>query len=232
MRLHRFFIEEPIGTKRETLITSDALLHQWRKVFRFTPGNTIIIFDNSGYEYTASIEYINDKEAKLIITDEKKSSIEPKREIVLFASLVKKDTFEWILEKGTELGVSRFIPIISDRSEKKGLNVSRAEKIIIEASEQSGRSKIPQLDSIVKLEEALNEHSSLASVAFDPHGSHYDAEFRNAMMPLGVYIGPEGGWSPRELEMFSEKNIPILSVGEFTLRAETAALAILSTLLL
>ncbi len=232
MRLHRFFIEEHIGQLVYITITSVQLIHQWRKVFRYTIESTLVLFDSSGSDYVCKIEYIEDTEARLKVIEVREVKNTSKREIFLCAAVVKKDTFEWILEKGTELGAARFVPILSERSEKKSLNFERAKKILIESTEQCGRAVVPRIYEIIKFEDAVTEYSSFKSVAWDPTGVDYSRHEIPSDGPLCVYIGPEGGWSPRELEIFKENKIPILSVGNFTLRAETAAVAILSLLLL
>lgn len=137
---------------------------------------------------------------------------------------------EWVLEKGTELGVSVFVPLVSDRSEKKNLNVERAEKILIESSEQSGRTVVPKLRDVVTFDEAIVE--DFPCFAFHPKGDVFTIEHTQNYSPLGIFIGPEGGWSDREIFLFKQNNVRVYSLGEQTLRAETAAVAISSLILL
>ncbi len=134
------------------------LINQWRNVFRFKPGDKIILFDNSGFEFLGEIALLSKEKAAVSIISFEKNLIVPKKEIYLFCSLIKKDKFEWVLEKGTELGISHFIPIISERSEKKNLNIVRAKKIITEAVEQSGRVFIPHLYDIVSLKDVFKTY--------------------------------------------------------------------------
>lgn len=233
MRLHRFFIEESVGDNKNIVITNEQLIHQWKKVFRYKPGDSVIVFDNSGYEFTASIEYIEPSEAKLSVTHSEQKSLTTQREVYLFMSLTKKDTFEWVLEKGTEIGIDRVIPILSERSEKKDLNFERAKKILTEASEQSGRTILPRIYEIASLEDGMN-HYDIPKVAFDPTGDSFEIAQKSLPQsgPLAVFIGPEGGWSATELEVFRTNKIPVYSLGTQVLRAETAAIAILSLLIL
>jgi 16S rRNA (uracil1498-N3)-methyltransferase len=239
VRLHRFLIEEKIGEAREVVITDKDLIHQWKNVFRFTTGTQLILFDDSGFEYLALMARLNNLEARLrILKKDRRNVLSP--EICLFAALVKKNNFEWIIEKTTELGVSQIVPVISDRSEKKGLNMSRARKIIKEASEQSGRVKLTILKEPTTLEELLKsievgDEEKIEIFSIDPKGEERLSDLvakSEFGQEIGVFIGPEGGWSERELELFRLKSIPIYSLGPQILRAETAAIAVCSLFLL
>ena len=231
MRLHNFFIDEKIGDSSTFAVTDSALLNQWRNVFRLNTGSLVILLDNSGFEYTAQFTTLTYLKAEFVITEKRKNKFVPKKEIFLFQALIKTDKFEWILEKGTELGVSHFRPVLAQRSVAKKLNVARARKIVRESAEQSGRGILPALYEPMKFEEVLSVYK-FPYVAFDPTGkpwTHQDFEMTTA---LGVLIGPEGGWSEAELALLRDKKIPLISLGTQILRAETAAIAVSSLLLL
>ncbi|MCC2631006.1 MAG: hypothetical protein K0S38_815 [Candidatus Paceibacter sp.] len=231
MRLHRFFIEEHLRNKKEVTIFDENQIHQWKDVFRLRAGDKIILLDNTGFEYLAEVELLAKGKAELKILDQSVATNIPKKEVWLFASLIKKDNFEWILEKGTELGVSHVVPIISDRTEKKDINMERAQKIVREASEQSGRGKLPEIDEPIDIEKAINS-AHIPLIAFHISGEKFVADFHNAKQTIGILVGPEGGWSDREISLFKEKDIPVYSLGEQVLRAETAAIVIPALLLL
>ena len=231
MRLHNFFIEQKIGDQKEITIDDSSLLNQWRHVFRLNTGASVVLLDNSGFEYLAQFTELTYLKAVFAILEKRKNKFLPKKEIFLFQALIKPDKFEWILEKGTELGVSHFRPVITHRAMAKKLNLARARKIITESAEQSGRGTLPALYEPMKLEELLSTYQ-FPYVAFDPSGkpwTHKDFETTNA---LGVLIGPEGGWSEQELKLLRDKSIPVISLGTQILRAETAAIAVTSLLLL
>ena len=231
MRLHNFFIEQKIGDQKEITIDDSSLLNQWRHVFRLNTGASVVLLDNSGFEYLAQFTELTYLKAVFAILEKRKNKFLPKKEIFLFQALIKLDKFEWILEKGTELGVSHFRPVITHRAMAKKLNLARARKIITESAEQSGRGTLPALYEPMKLEELLSTYQ-FPYVAFDPLGkpwTHKDFEKTSA---LGILIGPEGGWSEQELKLLRDKNIPIISLGTQILRAETAAIAVTSLLLL
>ncbi len=235
MRLHRFYISENVGNKTEVILDNSDVVHQIRKVFRLKKGDLLIIFDGSGSDYTCGIEDFRDETIVLGVREVSKSRFMPEREVYLYAALVKKDTFEWIVEKATELGVTKIIPIIAERTEKKAVNEDRLKKIVIEASEQSGRGTVPTFELVIGLKEALielkekNEDESIKSIAF-----HTDAELLhksdlgNDVEPLACFIGPEGGWSPDEVALFHDSKIAVRSIGTQVLRAETAVVATLS----
>lgn len=229
MRLHRFFIGEKLGEQKELIVRDTQLFHQLKHVFRYNIGSQIILLDNSGFEYSAVILSFARGELEIKIIKKEKGFI-PKREVCLFQSLIKKDNFEWILEKGTELGIYRFVPIISERSEKKSLNMSRGNKILKEASEQSGRGILPTLCEPLTIKEALDGIKNNA-IVFDSSGIPFST-FNFTLSTFNLLIGPEGGWSEKELEMFKEKNIPVYSLGVQTLRAETASIVASSLFLL
>jgi 16S rRNA (uracil1498-N3)-methyltransferase len=232
MRPHRFFIEEKLEGKQKLTITRKDLIHQWKNVFRLQSGDKVILLDHTGYEFSFKICSISNKDVDIELIDVTQNNNVSHREIWLFASLIKKDNFEWILEKGTELGISHFVPILSERSEKKGLNIERAKKIIKEAAEQSGRATLPELHDIVSLEDAVSSQNSIHLVCFSPTGEKFEMKNFDQFKKLGFFIGPEGGWSEKELEFFKEKKVPTYSLGTQILRAETAAIAVSSLLLL
>ena len=225
MRLHRFFIEEQLRNKTDISIFEDDVIHQWKDVFRLRSGDRLILLDNTGFEYLTEIVVLAKGKADLKILDRSISSSSPEKDIWLYAAMIKKDNYEWILEKGTEVGVSHFVPIVSDRTEKKDINMERARKIIKEASEQSGRGIMPTLDEPTDLAEAI-KNVTVPLLAFHMTGEKFVADFHNSKEKIAILIGPEGGWSDRELDLFKQKEIPVYSVGNLVLRAETAAIVV------
>lgn len=230
MRLHRFFVEEKISGRAGASVVEPELVHQWRKVFRLKEGDSVILFDGSGSEYVCEIRELSRHGSELRVAEMCPVENVPKREVMLLPSLIKKDNLEWVVGKATELGVSAFAPILSERSEKRGFNAERARKIAKESSEQSGRGDVPEVHEAYPIRDALDALPA-TFIAFDPSAAPLDvSKLPNA--PLGILIGPEGGWSEGELALFKAKSIPIYSTGPQILRAETAAIAISALLLL
>ncbi len=250
MRLHRFFIEEHLRNKKELTILETELLHQLKNVFRLNAGDQLILLDNSGFEYISEITLLTKSKAEIKIIDSSAAAdlASTDKEVWLFASLIKKDNFEWIIEKTTELGISHIVPVISARTEKKDLNLERAHKIVKEASEQSGRGMMPTLHDVRDLTDAIThaQENNINLVAFHSEGETFDKErvlnkqsnlekslgIPTEKKSLGILIGPEGGWSDNEITLFKSKHIPIYSIGKQVLRAETAAVAITALILL
>lgn len=237
MRLHRFYSPEMIEPQAVGTVTRYAGADQWRKVFRFTTGDKVILFDGSGFDFLCEIEgYGADNSnsfAEVKVVEVLNNVVTPLRETSLFCAVLKKDTFEWVVEKATEMGVSRIVPVLAERSEKKNLNIERLRKIIIEASEQSGRATLPILGDIISFEEAVDIAKN--SVVMDPTGKVFTHDSVKEKS-VTLWIGPEGGWSPSELGTFKEKEkngeVAVFSMGSQILRAETAVVAGLACVLL
>ena len=210
-------------------ITNESPLNQWRNVLRMEACDKAILFDGKGDEALCEFVSLSKKLATLKVL-ERKHGLVPAREVTLCMSLIKKDNFEFVLEKATELGVSHIVPVQADRSEKKGVNYERAEKILREASEQSGRATVPTLGEISDLVVFLKKVSSKGVVAFDPRGKISAREYftKHTTSPVSVLIGPEGGFTDEEMSLFHTHNIPVVTTGSQILRAETAAIVALA----
>ncbi|KND48015.1 MAG: 16S rRNA (uracil1498-N3)-methyltransferase [Parcubacteria bacterium C7867-006] len=234
MRIHRFYISTPITDKKFD-ISDRELVHQWRSVFRYNVGSQVILFDGSGVDYVCMITSIRNLGASVEVFSEKNTELAPRRNIYLCMALVKKDNFELIAQKATELGVNHIIPILCEHSEKRKLNMERLKKITIEASEQSGRGDVPTIYEIMKIEEIFQKGIlPQEKIALHPEGEgiHKYLSGLNSVNSFAVFIGPEGGFSPKEIELFKSYNISVISLGSQILRAETAAIATASILLI
>ena len=226
MKIHRFYTPD-IKLEQECWIQQSEQLHQWNKVLRFRPGQQVVLFDGAEHDRLYEITEISPKEAHLKhITDYKRQL--PKKDLYLFWSLLKKDKNDWVLQKCSELGVSHFIPLIADRSEKTGFNHQRAEKIIIEAAEQCGRSDIPNVREPLPVKAAIEQYKDKIQLFICEQDSE-GAKLSEG--PQGVLIGPEGGWSDSEKELFNNLSVAHLNIHDFTLRAETAAVTSIVRLL-
>jgi 16S rRNA (uracil1498-N3)-methyltransferase len=243
MKLHRFFspekIDDGVSAMTGTLVTYADASQQWQRVLRFNRGERVVLFDGSGHDFTCEIKDYQGKTVSLEIIEKKENVVKATRGIVLYAALVKKDTFEWIVQKATELGVLDIVPVLADRSEKKNINVERLEKIIVEAAEQSGRGALPKLHEMQSLGDVLSDKDFLGgkaaeSIAFDPIGKKFSEEDIKDMSDsdnMGVFIGPEGGWSENELADFEKTGVLVRSLGPQILRTETAVVAALAQLI-
>jgi 16S rRNA (uracil1498-N3)-methyltransferase len=202
-----------------------GLLHQWTRVLRFEVGRELVLFNVNHEEKLYKIIEISKNAIRLEFITEMKPKL-PATKLYLCFSLLKKDKNDWILQKATELGVSHFIPLLCDRTEKTGFSVERAEKIVIEAAEQCGRVDIPRLREPITPKKVVEELSENTEIFIAEQGSPHDLIVKSEASQKGIaiLIGPEGGWTDEEKQLFIDKNIKHLALSEFTLRAETAAI--------
>ncbi len=256
MRLHRFYISDTIKVGDELSIKSPELINQLTKVLRLGVGDRINLFNGTGFDYECKIDNINGRSTinsnsviGLSVLYSTRNNNISRRKLFLGAAIVKKDNFEWIVEKATELGVTDIIPIIAERSEKKALNEDRLGRIVTEASEQSGRDTTPMVWPIMGLGSAVSslkrENFEIKILAFHTEGESIRGMFdthvsvsnennfgnnSNGNVPVAVFIGPEGGWTPNEIAMFHKEGVQVVCLGPQILRTETAVVAALSML--
>lgn len=223
---HRFYISEQLAEGASFKCPKD-LAHQLANVLRLKTGDEVTFFDGSGYDFRSRVEEIKKKECSLRIIDSFVPNREPKRKVILFQSLIKKEKFELVLQKGTEVGVSEFVPVIAERSAKRGFDLSRGQKIIKEAAEQAGRAFVPTLRDPMVFERAIDFTSHRGYQTFF---ASFEArpEERVAAYPskyqVALFIGPEGGWTEREIEKARTAGYLVITLGKLTLRSETASI--------
>jgi 16S rRNA (uracil1498-N3)-methyltransferase len=217
---HRFFVLENLDGKSEFLLPED-ILHQVKNVLRFKAGERFVLFDGSGYDF---ISEFNGKNSSKVV-EKVLNRREPERKVFLFQSLLKKDNMEWVFQKGTEVGVFEFVPILSARSVKKDFNKERAEKIIKEAAEQSGRAVLPKVLEVLDFKEALEfvQRERLVGIIADPNSKKHISEVLKESR-MAIFVGPEGGWTEEEVGEAKECGFKAASLGKLNLRAETAAI--------
>lgn len=222
MKIHRFYVpEEVVSLVHDFWLHDTGLLWQWNKVLRFRAGHELVLFDGRGHDSLYRLEELKPDEAHLVhITDFR--PVVPARNTYLLWALLKKDKNDWVLQKCTELGVSHFIPLIAERSEKTGFNAERARKIVIEAAEQCGRSDIPLLREPMHVRNALEQLQDKVTLMVCDQGNETLPRIAKDAK-LGLLVGPEGGWSEVEQGLFKERALAHIGLHEFTLRAETAA---------
>jgi len=165
-------------------------------------------------------------------------AVQPNLDITLVLSLVKFDAFEWAIEKATELGVTMIVPLAAERSEKTLLaaaakRADRWKKILLEASQQSRRVRVPTLQSLRLLDEAFSGDSRGARLCLSERAeapSLKTALSTVKTLSVTLAIGPEGGWTDRELEVVRQNRFSEVSMGRLILRTETAVIAALASL--
>ena len=228
MKLHRFFVGGDVELTHKTWLHNVKILHQWRKVLRFEVGREVVLFDGEGNDRLYKITKLDDTEAGLELVTELEPS-RPKREVYLLWSLLKKDKNDWALQKCTELGVTHFVPLLADRSEKTGFDVERAMRIVTEAVEQCGRSDIPQIREPIGVAAAIDQYVDKTTLLVCEQSQ--DDTSIEVNDKAAILIGPEGGWSDAEKQLFADKNLGHINIAGFTLRAETACVTASARLL-
>ena len=218
--------------------------HQICHVLRLKKQDQIVVLDNQGSEYEVVIQTLERRSVEGRITARRAALGEPDVQVCVYQSLLSRDKFEWVLQKCTEVGVSRFVPVVTRRSivqkaeQFKPERERRWVRIITEAAEQCGRGRIPQLEQPVKFDGCLYEAQSL-DLCMLASTSAADGSLRQVMKnsaqsesrSVGIFIGPEGGFHPDELAAAQAAGIRDIGLGRRILRTETAAL-VLSALVL
>lgn len=222
MKLHRFYLTDTkLG--EDLVLANESLFRQWSKVLRFEVGREVALFNSEGFEALYQIaKYGSDKSVYVQFVRE----LEPKAAktgLYLCFALLKKDKNEWVLQKGTELGASHFLPLMTDRTEKTGFDEDRANKIVIEAAEQCGRTDIPTVSEPKSLQSALRDLEQVAAIYIAEQGTG-TLEVSEDEKAKAIFIGPEGGWSDAEKQLFTDLGAQHIQLSPFTLRAETAAI--------
>ena len=235
-----------------------SIIHQWKNVFRYTVGSRVVLFDDSGVECVCIIESIgstgdkanlvvlekiskrnasNAANAALETTDSKDesdvsvSSNVKKDELWMFVSILKNDNFDLITQKMTELSVDHVVPLLCDRTIKKNVNMTRLEKIAIEAAEQSGRTSVPVIHEPIELKKAIENFLADGGEVIV---CHQDGQLWSKSVgtfkkyPLGFIVGPEGGWSEKEEAYFEKNALRKVKFSDNVLRAETAAISVVA----
>jgi 16S rRNA (uracil1498-N3)-methyltransferase len=229
MKIHRFFVGSGTISGNKAAITDTELLSQLKKVLRVGSGDFLILLDGSGKEYLVKAENISGDALTGSVEKISQNQNEPELKITLYQAICKKDKFELVLQKGTEVGVSEFIQIITERTEKLGINRERLEKVLKEAAEQSERGIIPSLGEVQKFEDALLRQPAdqdKQKIILDRSGKLIKAYLLAGLPPrVSLFVGPEGGFTEKELEIAKNSGAKIASLGKTVLRTETAGLA-------
>ena len=201
--------------------------HYLIKVMRISNGDTFSLFNKNG-EWESIIQ-----EKKNKLTFKVKKQIrhkENENDLWLAFSPIKSNYFNFMIQKATELGVTKFIPLITERTIVRKINKERLIKIVIEASEQSNRLSIPEIDSQISLENFLKENKNINLVFGDLNSNNKNLNIKNNK-PLCILIGPEGDYTNEEREKILKfHGTQSLKLGNNILRSETAAISALSVI--
>lgn len=214
--------------KRVVTLTSDEARHL-REVLRLKTGDEVQVFDGAGREFRAVVAQARREFAELEIRDE----IEPLKpesplQLTLAVALLKGEKFDLVVQKGTELGVNRFIPLATRYADIRlrdeadaAKRVTRWQRIALEAAKQCGRAVVPEITTPASFESVISEDSCLMFSERGGQALNKDLKADN----LIAIVGSEGGWSDEELDQARAADVPIVTLGGRVLRAETAAIA-------
>ena len=212
-----------------TSLLSKEHTHYVANVMRLKRGSNINFFNKEG-EWLSEIIFLEKNRVEVKFLNKIKDSIKTAN-IELAICLVKKNPMETILQKATELGVSKIIPIISERTEIKELNHDRAKKIVIEATEQSNQLTPPEISKIMKLKDFIINLDNSTQLFFADVNSKKNLKQDDvkASNIKSILIGPEGDFSPSERELIlSNANTTPFSISKNILRSDTAVISAIS----
>ncbi len=201
------------------LLPSD-LAHQLRDVLKMEIEEEVDLIDGAGVEGRAKIVALQPN-VEVELTNIQHSQAEPTIKVTLYAAILKRENFEMIVQKATEVGVSEIVPIITARTIKTGLKLDRLQKIAAEAAEQAGRAVVPIVHDAISFKQSLVDCArNDVNVISDPSG---EAQWPRLYGSVGLFVGPEGGWTPEELHEAQAAKCQPQTLGNQILRGETAA---------
>ena len=228
MSIIRLYHQNSIVENSSSLLSKEHT-HYITNVMRLKRGSNISFFNKNG-EWLSEIIFLNKERVEVKFLKKVKEPIE-KNNIELGICLVKKNSLELILQKATELGVNKIFPIVSERTEIKDLNYQRANKIVIEATEQSNQMLPPSIEKIVKLENFIQSFDEKKQLLFANINSKniLKSSDLSKNKTFCILIGPEGDFSPKEAGIIlSKPNVVSFSLSKNILRSDTAVITAIS----
>jgi 16S rRNA (uracil1498-N3)-methyltransferase len=239
--MNRFFVD-PVDIQGDQVFLSRAQAHQISHVLRLRPDDRVIVLDNSGWEYEAALEAAGPSAVTARVVERRPSLGEPQVGLVLYQGLLARDKFEWVLQKCTEVGVTRFCPVVTERSLVRTTHafgkdrMDRWIRILTEAAEQSHRGRIPQLDPPSRLDQAVTaacqqEVRLLASPATGEQSLREALAAGTRPASVALLVGPEAGFSVKEVDAARAAGWRPFNLGSRILRTETAAVVASSLVL-
>lgn len=220
-----------------------------RDVLRLESGDEIFVFDGAGREFHCSVQTIKrDSTELLVIAEVEPARAESPLNLTLAIALLKGEKFDLVIQKATELGVKRIVPLDTERADVRlrdndGVvkRVARWRRIALEAAKQTGRASVPEIDAPLRLTSLLvpavvdGENPAIVTgLMFSERGGKSLAEATNSFSGCSnriiAVVGPEGGWTDAEIELADEAGWEIVTMGGRTLRAETAGITVVALL--
>jgi 16S rRNA (uracil1498-N3)-methyltransferase len=238
--MRRFYVA-PGALDGDSVSIDSPLAQRLAAVLRLKAGERIVLFDGGGNDATVRLTSVS---ARLVAGDIESRTPGPpesRTRVHLYQSITKGERFEWLVEKATEIGVASITPLLTARAVVKtaagGARAERWRRIAVEAAEQCGRGVVPGVGAPLRLEDALASATGVmllpyedadhtaASVAGVLH-ERVDDVF--ASSSVSIFIGPEGGYEPAEVEHACAADAAVVTLGDRVLRSETAGLVALT----
>jgi len=240
MRLTRTHVDLPLAPAIRIDLPADAAAHLLR-VLRLREGDACVLFNGDGHDYDARIVAAGKRAGAVEVLGRRPVGNESPLRITLLQGIARGEKMDLILQKATELGVARIVPLQSQRSEVRldgerlARRVEHWRAVVVSACEQCGRARLPELVAPLPLADiAAATTPGELRLTLDPQGEHALTALadRPAGAPtrVAVAIGPEGGWSPRDREILATAGFEGLRLGPRVLRTETAGLAAIAAL--
>jgi 16S rRNA (uracil1498-N3)-methyltransferase len=225
----RYYCSEEITPHSPvTLDRSEA--HHLLHVMRAQPGLALIVFDGRGGQFTAEVTQVGRATVELTVGERQEVERELPCELTLAVALPKGDRQRWLIEKCTELGVTRLIPLQTEHSVAKSENAAKLSRYVIEASKQSGRNRLMEIAPPMRFSDLLEEETSGERLLSHPGGKPLGSLNLAAGASRLVAVGPEGGFSEEEFQQAVATGWVAVGLGPRILRIETAAVVLASAL--
>lgn len=222
-KTHRFIGPYPLATGTLRL-DDDELAHQMRSVLKLEVGEHVVIGDGTGNEAECRILRYDRGAVTVEGLSIGRNASELPGHTTLYCAVLKADHFELVVQKVTEIGISEIVPIITEHTVKTGVRTERLQKIVREAAELAGRGLVPVVREAIPMERVMTDASQNdVNLFFDPSGASFSGVAKSVRR-AGIWIGPEGGWHEREVELSQTVGMKPISLGNLVLRAETAAI--------
>lgn len=229
--LRRFFVD-PTALGESNVTITGNIAHRLAKVLRYRKGDIIVLTVGGEREHIVRLESVSPSTVIGIVTGERPAPAEATTEVVVYQSLIRANRFDFVLEKGTEIGVARFVPIIAARTqvqeETPKARGERWRRLIVEAAEQCGRGRLPVIGETLSFEQAMRSAPGLKLVPWeDERDQRLGDHLRSLQEPptaVSLFIGPEGGWEQSEIDLARECGAALVTLGRRVMRAETAAI--------
>jgi 16S rRNA (uracil1498-N3)-methyltransferase len=245
MTMQRFFIP-PAWIRGNDVSVMGPQAHQIAHVLRMRPGDVVVFLDNSGWEIETRLSFVDSHAVRGTVVRRRLSTAEPHTKISLYQSVLKSNRLEYVLQKGTELGIVEFVPLLADRCVMSDLDAlerkhERWERIIQEAAEQSRRGRKPTLRSAALLPQACEQIARAGGLSL----ILWEGEEQLALHDLlrsprmraarpfivNLIVGPEGGFTASEVDVARRYDVLPVHLGPRILRAETAGIVAAAVIL-